>query len=90
MGCNSTKEIKPKESPIVIRFVVVNDVYQIDNFAHYACAKREESVGADITIGTLAGDFLSPSLLSTMDKGYGIVNCMGEAGIDYVCFGKPI
>lgn len=90
MGCNQTKEIerKDKQKPLVVRFIVVNDVYQIDNFANYATAKQQESVGADITIGTLAGDFLSPSLLSSMDKGFGMVSCMSEAGIDYVCFGK--
>ena len=71
-----------------LRIITVNDVYQIDHIANYATCKKQESVGADLTIGTLPGDFVAPSLLSSLDKGVGIVDCMLEAGIDYVCFGN--
>ncbi len=75
------------EESCTVRFVVINDVYHIDNFPYFASAKKVESIGPNLTIGTLAGDFLSPSLLSTIDKGVGIVECMGLSGVDYVCFG---
>lgn len=57
---------------IKIRFVIVNDVYTIDNYPHYATARKIESIGPNLTIGTLAGDFLAPSLLSTIDQGVGV------------------
>jgi 2',3'-cyclic-nucleotide 2'-phosphodiesterase (5'-nucleotidase family) len=43
------------------------------------------------TITMLPGDFLAPSLLSSLDKGYGMVdllNRVGGVGIQYVCFGN--
>lgn len=70
-----------------LKFVFVNDVYLIDGFARYATAKRIESGFADLTVGVLSGDFLSPSVLSSLDKGVAIVNCMNASGIDYVCLG---
>ena len=43
------------------------------------------------TITMLPGDFLAPSLLSSLDKGKGMVdllNRVGGVGIQYVCFGN--
>ena len=43
------------------------------------------------TITMLPGDFLAPSLLSSLDKGFGMVdilNRVGGVGIQYVCFGN--
>ena len=43
------------------------------------------------TITMLPGDFLAPSLLSSLDKGRGMVdilNRVGGVGIQYVCFGN--
>eukprot|EP00927_Polykrikos_kofoidii_P026461 TRINITY_DN23541_c0_g1_i1.p1 TRINITY_DN23541_c0_g1~~TRINITY_DN23541_c0_g1_i1.p1 ORF type:complete len:626 (+),score=101.78 TRINITY_DN23541_c0_g1_i1:281-1879(+) len=39
-------------------------------------------------ITTLAGDFLAPSLLSSMDSGYGMVQVLNRLPIDIVCFGN--
>ena len=36
----------------------------------------------------LAGDFVSPSLLSSIDKGYGMIDVMNNTPVDYVCFGN--
>eukprot|EP01041_Mallomonas_annulata_P005101 gene5101-10203_t len=69
--------------------ITVNDVYQIDQWGRYAtCRRQEAAYGANLTIGTLPGDFVSPSLLSSMDKGFGMVDCMNLAAIDYVCLGN--
>jgi hypothetical protein len=76
MSCGRVKSkdvVDPRSNTsLKIRFVVVNDVYTIDNYPHYASAKKIESIGPHLTIGTLAGDFLAPSLLSTIDQGVGM------------------
>ena len=40
------------------------------------------------SICVLAGDFVAPSLLSSLDNGYGIVDIMNHTPVDYVCFGN--
>ena len=40
------------------------------------------------SICVLAGDFVAPSLLSSLDKAYGIVDVMNHTPVDYVCFGN--
>ena len=73
-----------------LQLVQVNDVYEIDNWPHYASARRRVA-GAfphGPTIGVLPGDFVAPSLLSSLDRGLGMVDCMNAAGIDYVCLGN--
>lgn len=72
----------------VLRIIAINDVYELDNFPHFSTARKLESAGANLTIATLNGDFVAPSLLSSLDKGHGMVDCMNIAGIDYVCFGN--
>lgn len=88
LTCKNTEVIEPIYEPCILRIFAINDVYLLDNFPRYATARKQEVAGANLTIGTLAGDFLAPSLLSTMDKGVGIVDCMGTSGVDYVCFGE--
>lgn len=71
------------------KIVQINDVYEIDLLPNYATCKEVEKTSSDTTvIGVLPGDFLAPSLLSSLDKGYGMVDCMDLAGIDYVCIGN--
>ncbi|MBX3228959.1 MAG: 5'-nucleotidase C-terminal domain-containing protein [Labilithrix sp.] len=69
--------------------VSVNDVYALDNLprlatmiAHY---RREP---ADAVIFPLAGDFLAPSLLSSIDAGRGMVDCINAIGITHVVLGN--
>ena len=47
-----------------------------------------KSQGPDRTLFVLAGDFLGPSLLSSLDKGTGMVDCLNAIGITHVCFGN--
>lgn len=44
--------------------------------------------GPNKTLVVLAGDFLAPSLLSSLDKGKSMVDCMNHSGISHVCFGN--
>lgn len=75
-------------APCTLRIVAVNDVYDIRNFAHYATCRKQAAVGPTLTIGVLPGDFVAPSILSSLDKGVGMIECMSAAGIDYVCIGN--
>ena len=40
------------------------------------------------SICVLAGDFVAPSLLSSLDNARGIVDIMNHTPVDYVCFGN--
>lgn len=50
--------------------------------------QEKSKAGADRTLVVLAGDFLGPSLLSSLDKGAGIVDILNRVGITHVCFGN--
>lgn len=54
-----------------IKIIAVNDVYKIDQWPHFStCARKESAVQENVkTISVLPGDFLSPSLLASIDKG---------------------
>lgn len=47
-----------------------------------------KSQGPDRTLFVLAGDFLGPSLLSSLDKGAGMIDCLNAIGVTHVCFGN--
>lgn len=60
----------------------------MDNFARLPAAfdsLRDESI---MTVIGHAGDFLGPSVLSTQDRGKGIVQALNKLGVQYVCFGN--
>ncbi|KAG7341889.1 EF hand domain containing protein [Nitzschia inconspicua] len=83
-----------------LRIIQINDVYELGNFPHFKAlvdAHTEtnhnptDDAATNIpnkTLVILAGDFLAPSLLSSMDKGRGMVDCMNASGITHVCFGN--
>ncbi|KAJ3383924.1 hypothetical protein HDU84_003283 [Entophlyctis sp. JEL0112] len=50
--------------------------------------KKAEAGGAYPVLAVLPGDFLSPSLMSSLDKGFAMVDVLNKCGIDYVCFGN--
>ena len=49
-----------------LRIIHVNDVYELDMLPNLATAIKQESAGQH-TIALLPGDFLAPSLLSSID-----------------------
>ena len=71
-----------------LRIIQINDVYQLDNFPSFRSLVDQYSEEPDKTIVVLAGDFVSPSLLSSLDRGRGMVDVMGEAGVTHVCLGN--
>lgn len=73
-----------------LRVITVNDVYEIDHLPSLATAKKEAEADPklDRVICVLPGDFVAPSLLSSLDSGRGMVHCLNSAGLDYACIGN--
>jgi 2',3'-cyclic-nucleotide 2'-phosphodiesterase (5'-nucleotidase family) len=73
-----------------LRIVSVNDVYSLENLPRLATLVREEQTRnpADAFVAILAGDFVAPSMLSSLDRGQGMVECLGAVGITHVIFGN--
>jgi len=71
-----------------LRIFHVNDVYDLGNLPALKTCIDEMSAGADKTLKVLAGDFLAPSVLSSVDHGKSMVEVMNLVGFDVVCFGN--
>ena len=73
-----------------LRLVCINDVYALDNLPRLRTLVRQCAAvdPADMLITTLAGDFVAPSLLSSLDHGAGMVDCLNAVPITHVCFGN--
>lgn len=77
------------KGPCSLKIIQINDVYKLDWLPYYKACKEKESLNFDgVVIGALPGDFLSPSALSSLDRGASMVDCLNLAGMDYVSFGK--
>ena len=65
----------------ILTLVAVNDVYDLEHLPKLRTlvdAVKAERVGGRV-ITTLAGDFLSPSVLSSLDRGRGMVGAVRES-----------
>lgn len=72
-----------------LRIVCVNDVYSLDNLPRLASLVSHHTAGpADRFIAVMAGDFLAPSLLSSLDHGRGMIDCMNAMPITHTIFGN--
>jgi len=73
-----------------LRIFHINDVYLLDNLATLkTCVEKlSEGLPRSNVLTTLAGDFLAPSLLSSIDHGHGMVDIMNSIPVDAVCFGN--
>ncbi len=75
--------------PVALRIVAINDVYTLEHFPALATLLgRLRNDPAVPVLATLAGDFLAPSLLSSLDTGRGMVDCLNALGFTHVCFGN--
>lgn len=88
----------------LIEFTVlqINDVYEIapleggkvGGMARVAALRKELAAENPNTIMIVSGDFVSPSLIGTLKldgekiAGAQMIDCMNEAGVDYVTFGN--
>eukprot|EP00940_MAST-03C_sp_MAST-3C-sp2_P002152 g2152.t1 len=71
--------------------IAVNDVYELINFPKLATLIRSVKASrgsAHPVLTLLAGDFLNPSILSSMDKGLGMIECLNAMRFSHVCFGN--
>ena len=73
-----------------LRVVSINDVYTLENLprlrtlvAHFA-----QTDPADAMLVVLAGDFVGPSLLSSLDCGRAMVACMNAVGVTHAVLGN--
>ena len=75
-----------------LRIVQITDVYTLKNFPHLKTLLNEKRAEMDKlggkTISMLTGDFLAPYLLSSFDKGQGMVNILNKTPIEYVIWGN--
>ena len=70
-----------------LRLVCVNDVYSLEHLPRLKSLVREMATvtPADRLITTLAGDFVAPSLLSSLDHGAGMIDCLNAVPITHAC-----
>lgn len=71
-----------------LRIIQINDVYQLDHFPRLKSLVNAKKQGPDETLIVCAGDFVSPSLLSSLDKGASLVDCLNQVGVTHVCLGN--
>lgn len=72
-----------------LRILSINDVYTLENLPRLATLLREHTLPApDVTISIIAGDFVGPSLLSSLDAGRAMVECLNALGITYASLGN--
>lgn len=74
----------------ILRIFTINNVTDLDNLAHVATCRRQFQDARPIphkVICVVAGDFMSKSLLSSIDKGKSMVDTFNRAGVNFVCFG---
>jgi 2',3'-cyclic-nucleotide 2'-phosphodiesterase (5'-nucleotidase family) len=89
---SSTKwqAVAPKPSEAKLTIVQVTDVYTLEHFASLKtllAQAREQSAPGKV-ISMLTGDFLAPYLLSSVDRGAGMMNAISKVPIDYVTWGN--
>src|ERR1700679_2436869 len=73
-----------------LRVVAVNDVYTLENLPRLRSLVKHhaEADPADVLLVTLAGDFVAPSILSSLDFGRGMVDCMNAVGVTHAILGN--
>lgn len=71
-----------------VRVVAVSDVYLLDNLPRVATLIRAARTGVDQLVVAVPGDFLAPSVLSSLDNGLGMIACLNALGVTHVTFGN--
>ena len=71
-----------------LRIVSINDVYELTQLPRIRTMLQKLSQGPHTTISVMAGDFVSPSVLSSLDSGKGMIDCLNRIPITHACFGN--
>ncbi|GMH46592.1 hypothetical protein TrRE_jg1385, partial [Triparma retinervis] len=82
----SLARLAPNHTNIRVRLACINDVYELENLPrlHSLLMNLKPQPNAV----TLAGDFISPSTLSSIDGGRGMVKTLRACGITHVSLGN--
>jgi 2',3'-cyclic-nucleotide 2'-phosphodiesterase (5'-nucleotidase family) len=78
----------PSEARLTI--IQITDTYTLENLASVktlVADVKAKSKGATV-ISMMTGDFLSPYLLSSVDRGQGMMNALAKIPIDYLTWGN--
>ena len=76
---------------IRIRIISTSDVYDLGNWPRVKTALSELKLpeeDGNYNILLLPGDFLAPSVISCVDGGASMVDCMNQIGFEYCTFGN--
>ena len=79
---------QPGECKLIM--LQITDVYTLENLANFKTLieqTREESNGSEVR-SVLTGDFLSPYLLSGVDRGRGMMHALNRIPLDYLTWGN--
>ncbi len=70
--------------------ISINDVYSLEHLPRLATliAHHRATTPADRWLVVLAGDFIAPSVLSSLDGGRSMVRCLNALGVTHVVFGN--
>lgn len=73
-----------------LRVVSVNDVYSLENLPRLKrlVEHRLDAERADAALVVIAGDFVAPTILSALDGGRGMVDCLNAIGITHAGLGN--
>jgi len=73
-----------------LRVVSINDVYSLENLPRLKTLVQHcrETDPADTTIFVIAGDFVAPTILSALDAGRGMIECLNAIGITHASLGN--
>jgi 2',3'-cyclic-nucleotide 2'-phosphodiesterase (5'-nucleotidase family) len=78
----------PDEARLTV--IQITDVYSLENLASVKTLladTRAKSTGSKV-ISMITGDFLAPYLLSSVDRGQGMMNALAKIPIDYITWGN--
>ena len=76
--------------PPRLRIIAVNDVYKLEHLPRLVSLVRHHATHdpANRLITVMAGDFVAPSLLSSLDSGRGMVDCLNHVPITHAILGN--
>ena len=76
---------------IHLRIISTSDVYELGNWPRVVTALKELRLPAgdgNHNVFLIPGDFLAPSVISFVDQGESMVDCMNKVGVELCTFGN--
>ena len=90
-GDDALDDSPPSLSEARLQIVQITDVYTLQTFPSLKtmlAEKRAQARPGTKVVSVLTGDFLAPYLLSSVDKGQGMMNAIAKTPIDYLTWGN--